>query len=182
MSSVPVIRQRQRPQPVVQTADPVIADPIVPVAQPVPPVGSDPDRAYAVGYGKPPVATRFGGSRGNRSGRKKGSRSHSTIIEEEFNAKIDVPGAGKLSKFQVSVRQLVNQAAKGDLKAIASVLRLGLEQEREARARSHADEQQASPAAFDQQDMGVLDLLLGIARDAAALPTADASAQMGDLL
>ena len=65
------------------------------------------------------------GTSGNLSGRPKGSRNRKTIIAAAGNAKVTFNEGGKRvkkTKFEVSQIQLANQAARGDLKAIAMLL------------------------------------------------------------
>ncbi len=72
--------------------------------------------------------TRFQkGVSGNPSGRKPGSRNKRKIVEEALDEKVTIcDGARirKMSKFKLMVTQLVNDAAKGNHKAWASVLLL----------------------------------------------------------
>lgn len=158
----PLIRRRERPS----SSPSAIA--------PSPPLVTEP-ASYEVGYGRPPVATRFGGPRGNRSGRKKGSKSRRTILIEEFDAKVAVPGHGKLPKFQVAIRQLINQAAKGDIKAIMAVLKLGADLEREERS----TEVSTADAPLTDHEQSVLDLMLTMAREAVESPVLSYSPSAG---
>jgi hypothetical protein len=89
-------------------------------------MSDDPDEPSAVGYRRPPVATRFvAGRSGNPRGRPKGSKNMLTILRAELDALVTVIENGKrrrITKGQLSARQLVNKAAGGDLKAIPIVL------------------------------------------------------------
>lgn len=84
------------------------------------------DRPYAVGYGRPPQATRFRpGRSGNPKGRPKGSKNLSTAIQEELDARVVVTENGRrrtISKRQAIAKQLVNKAAAGDPRALPIVL------------------------------------------------------------
>jgi len=79
--------------------------------------------AHEVGFGKPPRHTRFtAGNRAGRRGRPKGSENLATILDEESAVRIEVTEGGKrrkLTKPRVAVRQLLNKAATGDIKAAA---------------------------------------------------------------
>ena len=81
-----------------------------------------PKTNYDVGYGKPPVATRFPkGQSGNPTGRPKGRKNFDTVILDTLAARIVVMEGGRRvlkSKFQIAVMQLANKAAAGDLRAI----------------------------------------------------------------
>jgi len=81
---------------------------------------------YAVGYRKPPVASRFRkGQSGNPRGRPKASKNTRTIWDEELRAPVIVTENGKRKKMpknRAIARQTVNKAAAGDQKAISLVL------------------------------------------------------------
>lgn len=76
---------------------------------------------YEVGYGKPPVATRFKpGQSGNPAGRRKGSLNINSILKKAMNEVVLVTERGKtkrLTKMEVAVAQLMNKAASGDIGA-----------------------------------------------------------------
>lgn len=82
---------------------------------------------YEVGYGKPPVATRFKpGQSGNPNGRKKKPKvdnSLKPVLREALSQLITV-GDKKLTPQQILVMTLLNQAMKGDLRAIKTVFEL----------------------------------------------------------
>ena len=86
---------------------------------------SGPERDYEVGYGRPPVHSRFG--KGNRAGRgrPKGARNVRTLFNEVFAKRKKVKLEGremKLSRGEIAMEQLANRAAAGDPKAIAQYL------------------------------------------------------------
>jgi hypothetical protein len=85
-------------------------------------------RDYAVGYGKPPVHTRFQkGESGNPKGRPRGMKNMSTLLSTALNASIVVVANGrrkKITKREAIVTQLVNKSAAADLKATQIVLAL----------------------------------------------------------
>jgi hypothetical protein len=85
-------------------------------------------KEYAVGYGKPPQATRFkSGQSGNPSGRPKGTRNLATDLHEELNEKITVregTATRSISKQRGMVKSLMNAALKGDMRAVAQVTAL----------------------------------------------------------
>lgn len=84
------------------------------------------DEEYEIGYGKPPLETRFvKGQSGNPSGRPKGSKNLATILEEVGNERVKVNGEGGITyitKKKACVLQLANKAASGDLRAIREFL------------------------------------------------------------
>lgn len=98
---------------------------------------------YKVGYGRPPEVTRFKpGQSGNPKGRPKGARNFQTEIEAELNARVEVTENGrrkKVSKRTVVAKQLVNNGAQGDPKAIG----LLLQNERQAEAAKQAPQAMA---------------------------------------
>jgi Family of unknown function (DUF5681) len=85
-------------------------------------------KEFEVGYGKPPIKTRFKeGLSGNPTGRPKGKLNLSTVLAQALLAKVVVNDGGqrqKRSKFAVSITQLVNKAAGGDLRAMQILLDL----------------------------------------------------------
>lgn len=89
---------------------------------------SDQDDDESVGYGRPPRQHRFKpGASGNRKGRPKGHRPMTAITSDELSRKVPVTIGGRRTLIEVRVfmmRRLVEMAAKGDLKALALVMRL----------------------------------------------------------
>ena len=86
-------------------------------------VGAAPKHGdYDVGYGQPPNATRFQkGQSGNPTGRRRGSKNLSTILEEELEQPVVIRENGKqktITKRRASMKQLVNKAASGEHRAL----------------------------------------------------------------
>jgi len=83
---------------------------------------------YVVGYGKPPLHTRFQkGRSGNPKGRPRGKKNMSTLLSAALDASIIVAENGrrkKITKREAIVTQLVNKSASADLKATQIVLAL----------------------------------------------------------
>jgi hypothetical protein len=81
------------------------------------------DDDYSVGFGRPPRHTRFKpGQSGNPRGRPKGAKNVATALEKELNACVTITESGKrrrVPKRTVIAKHLVNNAAQGDLKAMA---------------------------------------------------------------
>jgi hypothetical protein len=86
------------------------------------------DTKYTVGYGKPPRHTRFKpGQSGNAKGRPKKATTVEDVLYEEFNRFVTITEGRKrrrLSKLRVVVRQNINKAANGDIRAAAMLLKL----------------------------------------------------------
>jgi len=82
---------------------------------------------YEVGYGKPPVETRFKpGQSGNPAGRpaaKKVSNTLRPVLKRVLDEPVSVAGK-KYTPQEVMVRTLINKAMKGDLRAIKTVFEL----------------------------------------------------------
>ena len=82
----------------------------------------DNERDYEVGYGKPPRDTRFKrGQSGNPRGRPPGAKNLSTLLNEALNELVVVTengGRKRISKRQAAFKQLVNDAAKGNWRAL----------------------------------------------------------------
>lgn len=85
-------------------------------------------RGYEVGYGKPPLHSRFQpGQSGNPAGRRRPPKTPEEILADALNKKIAVLDNGqprKITKHAAMVTHLVNRAASGDLKAAEKVLRM----------------------------------------------------------
>ncbi len=77
---------------------------------------------YDVGYGKPPLHTRFcKGQSGNPKGRGKGTKNFATIFMKAMSQPVTINENGKrkeISKLAAAVTQLANDAARGDKKSI----------------------------------------------------------------
>ena len=110
-------------------------------------------RDYAVGYGKPPLHTRFQkGKSGNPKGRPRGKKNMSTLLSTALNASIVVVANGrrrKITKREAIVTQLVNKSAAADLKATQMVLTMLRELEAQ-------DDGSADPAVFTEVDHEII--------------------------
>lgn len=99
---------------------------------------------YEVGYGRPPQTTRFKqGQSGNPKGRPKGARNFATVIEAELMAMVSITENGKtrkLSKQAIIAKRLVNNAAQGDAKAIATLMQYDRQMEAQAQATAAVNE------------------------------------------
>ena len=80
---------------------------------------------HPVGFAKPPRETQFKkGRSGNPKGRPAGSRNMRTIVADELAQPIIVTEGGRQRKMptaQVVIRQCVQKALKGDLRAIIAL-------------------------------------------------------------
>jgi len=98
-----------------------------------------------VGYRRPPIVTRFRpGQSGNPRGRPKGARSVSGVIAAALSERVAVTENGQrrhISKLEAAVKQLVNRAASGEIRA--TQLLLAFTQANESRPASQ-DEQRFS--------------------------------------
>jgi hypothetical protein len=87
-----------------------------------------PVQNYSVGYCKPPADSRFKkGQSGNPTGRPKGHPNLSTVLQKTLSERVVVNENGKrktISKMQAFVKQIVNKAASGDLRAAKQVAEL----------------------------------------------------------
>jgi hypothetical protein len=83
---------------------------------------------YEVGYGKPPKHTRFRkGRSGNPKGRPKGAKGVRASLKRELVNRITVREGNReicISKAEALAKQLIARALKGDMKAIAELLKL----------------------------------------------------------
>ena len=89
---------------------------------------SDHKPAYEVGYGKPPRHTRFQkGQSGNPRGRPPGAKNFKTLLSDALNEPVIVTENGahrKITKRQAIIKQLVNQSAVADWRAMKILLDL----------------------------------------------------------
>jgi hypothetical protein len=108
-------------------------------------------RHYEMGYGKPPLHTRFQkGKSGNPKGRPRGKKNMSTLLSTALNASIVVVANGrrkKITKREAIVTQLVNKSAAADLKATQIVF---------AMLRESQDDGSADPAVFAEADHEII--------------------------
>jgi hypothetical protein len=81
-----------------------------------------------VGYCSPPKHTQFAkGRSGNPKGRPKGKPNVTTALQRALNEKVTVNENGRrksLTKLQAAVKQLVNKAASGELRALRYLMEL----------------------------------------------------------
>jgi hypothetical protein len=92
---------------------------------------SSDSKAYEVGYGKPPVATRFQkGTSGNPSGKPKKALQlldPGDVLQAIDNEEIVVIDNGKrkrMPKAEIQFRQLFTKAIRGDLKAARLIVNM----------------------------------------------------------
>jgi hypothetical protein len=82
----------------------------------------------AVGPGRPPRHSQFEkGKSGNPGGRPRRERDLAKLVDSELDEPFTVTENGKrikLTKRQIVAKSLVNEAAKGNLKALDTVIRL----------------------------------------------------------
>ena len=78
--------------------------------------------SYVVGYGQPPKHSQFKkGQSGNPNGRPKGSLNVASVLERTLREKVIINENGKrqeITKLEAALKQLVNKAAAGDLRAV----------------------------------------------------------------
>jgi hypothetical protein len=89
--------------------------------------GSKPND-YEVGYRRPPRASQFQpGTSGNPRGRRKGSRSVGAILNGIMSQKVTVSEGGRtrrVSRLEVMLLRLANDAARGDARVTKLLLEL----------------------------------------------------------
>jgi hypothetical protein len=81
-----------------------------------------------VGYRNPPEHTRFRkGQSGNPKGRPKGTLNMATVLERTLREKVVITENGKrkiITKLEAAIKQLTNQVASGELKALHLLAKL----------------------------------------------------------
>lgn len=107
----------------VDITDPTAADP----APAAPATGAE---SAAVGYGRPPVHSRFKpGQSGNPLGRRKMNANISLALSNALDEQVsirDSAGRQRVSKAEALLVSLVNRALQGDMKALTSFVKLGV--------------------------------------------------------
>jgi hypothetical protein len=136
VSTQPHIRARTRPAP-----------------SPEPSPAAPPDQDYQVGYGKPPLQTRFQpGRSGNPKGRPKRAKGLSTIVRSTLTEKVKVrtaSGEKRISRIEAALHKTVELAMKGNANALANLLKLY--------AGAVPDEKQADEIAGGFEDLTAAD-------------------------
>jgi len=90
----------------------------------------------SVGYGKPPAHSRFKpGKSGNPNGRPKGTQNFATTLLKTLREIVIINENGRrkeITKLEAAVKQLVNKAASGDLRALNQLVGITLSAEQSA--------------------------------------------------
>ena len=85
-----------------------------------------PHNDETVGYGRPPKQTRFQkGRSGNPRGRPKGALNLATVLTRTLQEPVVITEHGQrktITKFEATVKQLVNKSASGEARAMAQLL------------------------------------------------------------
>jgi len=90
-----------------------------------------PDRTYAVGYGRPPIESRFQpGVSGNARGRRKGSKNLKTLIRKAMTASVSIHEGTKtrrVSKIEGVVLRQLQSALTGDDRSAMAVIKMAMQ-------------------------------------------------------
>ena len=90
-----------------------------------------PDRTYAVGYGRPPIESRFQpGVSGNARGRRKGSKILKTLIRKAMTASVSIHEGTKtrrVSKIEGVVLRQLQSALTGDDRSAMAVIKMAMQ-------------------------------------------------------
>ena len=128
-SQAPRFRARNRPGAADQTAD--LADTLANAIEheDAAEANSAPDQPdYAVGYGKPPVSTRFRpGRSGNPRGRPKGARGLNALVRETMTRSIPVrtaEGSKRMQRIEAVLHRKFELAMKGNDRAQSHLIDL----------------------------------------------------------
>jgi Family of unknown function (DUF5681) len=119
-----------------------------------------------VGYGNPPVHSRFPkGRSGNPGGRKKDSRNFRTVLEEVMAREVEQPGKNRpIPLIEALFLKLADCGLKGDWKAIESFL---------DRAERHAPHRNEPQPELPEEDAQMLEAFLVRRRRSSASETND---------
>jgi len=119
---------------------------------------SDKTKAYEVGYGRPPKASRFKpGQSGNPRGRARGQSNLATDLARELGEQIRIREGDReksVSKQRAMVKALVAKSLKGDARAAALLISLLVKVEEQS--------ERAAPASktVSSQDQAIIDAFL----------------------
>lgn len=115
-------------------------------------------KSFDVGYGRPPATTRFQkGRSGNPKGRPKGSLNIATVLERTLGERVIINENGRrktVTKMEAAVKQLVNQAASGDLVALRQLMALAASAEQRS-----AEIEATGPSLSETDDKVVAQML-----------------------
>jgi hypothetical protein len=118
--------------------------------------GSKGGKSYTVGYGKPPVHTRFAkGVSGNPRGKKKGQKSLRAILQEVFGEKISVRtsrGVRKVTKLRALVEKTMNDALTGNPRAVLHMVTFA----KHAGLTQEAEVIEAATGELKEEDLAIL--------------------------
>jgi Family of unknown function (DUF5681) len=118
------------------------------------PKGVYPKGVYTVGYGKPPLHSRFKpGNRANPAGRPRGAKGLKTILARMLDRRVVVTEDGKrrrLTKRELGFARLVDKFAEGDMSAAKLLVEFELALER------LAPDAPAERPALEQDDKEVI--------------------------
>lgn len=109
---------------------------------------------YEIGYRRPPKGSRFQpGQSGNPKGRPKGAKNLVNLINAELDTKVIINEGGKrrhITKREAIAKQMVNGAAKGDIRVLHALLKLDVDSDATADApeRPLSDDDRKTLAAF----------------------------------
>jgi hypothetical protein len=116
------------------------------------------DRAYEIGFCRPPKRTQFKpGQSGNLKGRPKGTLNLATVLERTLRELVVVHEEGRrkqITKMEAALRQLVDQAASGDLAALRQLTTLV------ASAEQRSSDTEAEVPALNEADQKVVAQML----------------------
>jgi Family of unknown function (DUF5681) len=119
-----------------------------------------------VGYGRPPVHTRFPpGKSGNPGGSRKKSKDLNARLKKAAEEKVEVQEGGrkrKVKKIDLAVTQMMNKAAQGQ----PAFLKMALKEIQSA----EASEPSAMPQELSDSDLEVITLVIHRIRQQAAEP------------
>jgi len=119
-------------------------------------MADDHNEPYNVGFGKPPKPNQFRkGISGNPKGRPKGRRNLANVLERTLQEMVVINENGvrrTVTKLEAAVKQLVNQAASGDLGAMRQLSALA----------GSAEQKRVAPSTkqLDHDDQKVLENVL----------------------
>ena len=95
------------------------------------PPNDEASREYAVGYGRPPIGSRFKpGTSGNAKGRPKGRKNLKTLIRQAMTTNIAVQegsGIRRVTKIEGVVLRQLQSALKGNDRSAMAVIKMAMQ-------------------------------------------------------
>ena len=123
---------------------------------------------YEVGYGKPPKPNQFkAGESGNPKGRHKGSKNHSTVLQETLNQRVVITEGNKqvsVTMLEAMVKGLLANSIKGKAGATNTAFKLIQQMEESTKGMSISYLQEDGSVRHHEVDLEIVLDGLGVSK------------------